>query len=293
MGMALGPLVGGTLGTISLAGTASGDRVARGRWRQPRSRSSVKAPLPKPDDVPISVGLTAPRHRPLPDRGRSGSATARDFTVIVRLLAYAPHALAGAAEASGAEHSSPTHLGPVFFGWGSALAIFSPCAAQAPLNRYLGWCPPSLVGVALIGEWACCVSALNASESGSGRGSLGSCDGRLAGCQRMPLSHRGRDECDPVTAAHIARRRIFSSLQISRRRRDSSSAGAIGAADRTLWGAAGAVLGQPPLRCVTRRLRRRWQATGCCSRPPSASAWSGCCSRTAGAAPAHTRSPGG
>ena len=143
MGMALGPLVGGTLGTIS--------------WRAPFLGTALLMalaavtvavfvkPLPKPKDFPISVGFTALRQRPL--LLWSAASLCYNFTIIC-LLAYAPHALAGAAEASGAEYSSLT-LGLVFFGWGSSLAFFS-LILPGPMIRYLGLVPAILLVLALM-----------------------------------------------------------------------------------------------------------------------------------------------
>ena len=143
MGMALGPLVGGTLGTIS--------------WRAPFLGTALLMalaattvavfvkPLPKTAEAPISTGFTALRQRPL--LLWSAASLCSNFTIVC-LLAYAPHALAGAAEASGAEYSSLT-LGLVFFGWGSALAIFSLILPGAML-RYLGLVPSILIGVVLM-----------------------------------------------------------------------------------------------------------------------------------------------
>jgi len=143
MGMALGPLVGGSLGTIS--------------WRAPFLGTALLMalaattvvvfvkPLPKPQPSSISVGFRALRHRPL--LVWSAAALFYNFTILC-LLAYAPHALAGAAEASGVEYSSLT-LGVVFFGWGSALAIFS-LIAPGPLMKYLGLVPSILVVLVLM-----------------------------------------------------------------------------------------------------------------------------------------------
>src|SRR5699024_5113721 len=115
LGMALGPLVGGTLGTIS--------------WRTPFLGTAIMMaiaattvalfvkPLPKPKPVPLTAGFAALRHRPL--LLWSSASLLYNFTIIC-LLAYAPHALTGAAAASGADYTSLT-LGLVFFGWGTAL----------------------------------------------------------------------------------------------------------------------------------------------------------------------------
>ncbi|GAA4475050.1 MFS transporter [Enteractinococcus fodinae] len=143
MGMALGPLVGGTLGTISwrapFLGTALLTALAA------TTIAIFVKPLPKPDDMPISVGFSVLRRRPL--LVWSAASLCANFTVIC-VLAYAPHALAGAAKASGAEHSSLT-LGLVFFGWGSALAIFSLVLPRL-MSRYLGLIPAILTGLALM-----------------------------------------------------------------------------------------------------------------------------------------------
>lgn len=143
MGMALGPLVGGTLGTIS--------------WRAPFLGTAVLMaiaattiavfvkPLPKTAAVPISVGFTAMRRKPL--LIWSSTALAVNFTILCA-LAYAPHAVNTAAISSGAQTTSLT-LGFVFFGWGAALAIFS-VALPTTLLRLLGLVPSIVLVVVLM-----------------------------------------------------------------------------------------------------------------------------------------------
>ena len=137
-GMALGPLVGGSLGTIS--------------WRAPFLGTAVLMaiaattvmvfvkPLPKTAAVPVTAGLRALAKKPL--LLWSAASFMGNFTIVC-LLAYAPHAVATAAEASGVGHSS-LMLGVVFFGWGTALAIFS-LTLPAPMIKYLGMVPAILV----------------------------------------------------------------------------------------------------------------------------------------------------
>ncbi|GAA2028551.1 hypothetical protein GCM10009720_05390 [Yaniella flava] len=143
LGMALGPLVGGTLGTIS--------------WRTPFLGTAIMMaiaattvalfvkPLPKPKPVPLTAGFAALRHRPL--LLWSSASLLYNFTIIC-MLAYAPHALTGAAAASGADYTSLT-LGLVFFGWGTALAVCS-LALPGPMIRYFGLVPAILIALALM-----------------------------------------------------------------------------------------------------------------------------------------------
>lgn len=142
-GMALGPLVGGTLGTIS--------------WRAPFLGTAVLMtiaattvivfvkPLPKTAAAPVTAGLRALGKKPL--LLWSTASFMGNFSIVC-LLAYAPHAVATAAEASGVGHSS-LMLGAVFFGWGTALAIFS-LTLPAPMIRYLGMVPAILVILAVM-----------------------------------------------------------------------------------------------------------------------------------------------
>lgn len=142
-GMALGPLVGGTLGTISWRAPFLGTAVLMGI-----AASIVMLfvkPLPRPDPEPLSGGFTALRHRPL--LIWAAAAFMMNYT-IVSVLAYAPHAVAHAAQASGVEHSS-LMLGLVFFGWGTALAIFS-LTLPFMMLRHLGLVPAIVVGVVLV-----------------------------------------------------------------------------------------------------------------------------------------------
>lgn len=143
MGMALGPLVGGSLGTISWQAPFLGTALLMALAAA--TITIFVKPLPKPANEPISAGFTALRQRPLV----VWSLASLNFTfTMICVLAYAPHALAGAAEASGIEYSSLT-LGAVFFGWGSALAI---CSVLLPrqMIKYLGLVPAILMVLALM-----------------------------------------------------------------------------------------------------------------------------------------------
>lgn len=144
IGMAVGPLVGGTLGTIS--------------WRAPFLATAVLMGVaavtvamfvesfPKRVPAPMSSGLTSLRQRPL--LLWSTVAMCSNFTIVC-LLAYAPHVVAGAAISSGLNHSSLT-LGFVFLGWGSAFAIFS-LVFPAPMIRLLGLVPAVVIFLVLMG----------------------------------------------------------------------------------------------------------------------------------------------
>lgn len=154
LGMALGPLLGGTLGTISwrapFLGTALLMAIAA------ITVAAFVKPLPKQEAAPISVGFTALRHKAL--LLWSVSTFCFNFTIVC-ILAYAPHAVANAAQASGVHQSSLT-LGMVFFGWGTTLAVFSLTLPRL-LLRALGLAPAILVLMAIMG--ACfLVLALNA-----------------------------------------------------------------------------------------------------------------------------------
>lgn len=142
-GMALGPLVGGTLGSISwrapFLGTAALMAIAA---------STViffVKPLPRSRPERLTAGFTALKRRPL--LVWATAAFMMNFTILC-VLAYAPHAVAHAAESSGVQHSS-LMLGLVFFGWGTALAIFS-LTVPAIMLRHLGIVPAIIVALVLV-----------------------------------------------------------------------------------------------------------------------------------------------
>lgn len=153
MGMALGPLVGGSLGTISWRAPFLGTELLMAVAAT--TITVFVKPLPKPADEPISAGFRALRHRPF--LLWSLASLCFNFTIIC-LLAYAPHALAGAAEASGTDYSSLT-LGAVFFGWGSMLAVFSLLLPRL-LLRHLGLVP-AILSVLILMSVGLMVMALN------------------------------------------------------------------------------------------------------------------------------------
>lgn len=139
-GMALGPLTGGLLGSVS--------------WRAPFLGTAflmavaavtvlifVK-PSSKPRLVPPSAGFRALRKGSL--LLWSSVSFLFNFTIVC-LLAYSPHVIAGALGTSRAMGHSTT-LGLVFFGWGVALAV---CALvfPGPLKRRLGLVPAMLLAV--------------------------------------------------------------------------------------------------------------------------------------------------
>lgn len=142
-GMALGPLVGGTLGSIS--------------WRAPFLGTAVLMaiaattvmffvkPLPRAEVVPITAGFAALKRRPL--LIWAVSSFMMNFTIVC-VLAYAPHAVSYAAQASGVTDSA-LMLGLVFFGWGAALAVFS-LTLPAPLMKLLGIVPAVIVALVLV-----------------------------------------------------------------------------------------------------------------------------------------------
>ena len=142
-GMALGPLVGGTLGTISWRAPFLGTAVL-----MTIAATTVIAfvkPLPKTPAEPITAGFRALAKKPL--LLWSLASFMVNFTIVC-LLAYAPHAVANAAEASGVGHSS-LMLGTVFFGWGTALAIFS-LTLPAMMIRHFGLVPAGLLTLSMM-----------------------------------------------------------------------------------------------------------------------------------------------
>ena len=140
-GMALGPLVGGTLGSISWRAPFLGTALMMGLAAA--TVTIFVKPADKPSPVPLTAGFSALSEKPL--LLLAATALCYNFSFIC-LLAYAPHALAGAAEASGASYT-PLTLGTVFFGWGVVLAICS-LALPEPMIEHLGLVPSILTTLA-------------------------------------------------------------------------------------------------------------------------------------------------
>lgn len=144
VGMAVGPLAGGALGSIS--------------WRMPFFGTAVLMAiglvaivvlLPKPAAAPrkasLGAGFAALSRPPL--LLLSAAALCYNFGFFT-LLAYSPYPLEAAAHAAGIEFGAH-ELGLVFFGWGLALAVTSVLAAPK-LTRRFGLIPVLSVTLALL-----------------------------------------------------------------------------------------------------------------------------------------------
>lgn len=144
VGMAVGPLAGGALGSIS--------------WRMPFFGTAVLMAiglvaivvlLPKPAAAPrkasLGAGFAALSRPPL--LLLSAAALFYNFGFFT-LLAYSPYPLEAAAYAAGIEFGAH-ELGLVFFGWGLALAVTSVLAAPK-LTRRFGLIPVLSVTLALL-----------------------------------------------------------------------------------------------------------------------------------------------
>lgn len=137
IGMAVGPLVGGVLGTISWRGPFYGTAVLMAI-----ALVAIIGFLKLPDQAPnankisISASFKALRNPAL--LALSITAVFYNFGFFV-LLAYTPFPLEAAAQAVGLEFGA-TQLGYVFFGWGLALAITSVLVAP-PATRKFGLRP--------------------------------------------------------------------------------------------------------------------------------------------------------
>ncbi|MDN5687132.1 MAG: MFS transporter [Brachybacterium sp.] len=143
IGMALGPLVGGLLGSVS--------------WRAPFAGTAVlmavgflaivlllrREPLPAP--VSPLASLRALSHPAL--RTLALTAIFYNFAFFV-LLAYSPFPLEAAAAARGTEFGA-MGIGGVFFGWGLGLAITSVFVAPV-LTRRLGLIPTLVTTLSLL-----------------------------------------------------------------------------------------------------------------------------------------------
>ncbi len=143
IGLAVGPLVGGLLGSISWRGPFFGTAALMAialvailaLLRAPKRRDGDPAPA-APEKVSILAGFRALRNPAL--RSLSIVALFYNFGFFV-LLAYSPYPMEAAASAVGIEFGAH-ELGLVFFGWGLALAITSVLVAPV-LTRRLGLRP--------------------------------------------------------------------------------------------------------------------------------------------------------
>nr|WP_053387440.1 MFS transporter [Leucobacter japonicus] len=148
IGLAVGPLVGGVLGTLSWRGPFFGTAALMAialiaivvLLRQPKRTdvgdAGAAGAAPAVEKVSILAGFRALRNPAL--RSLSIVALFYNFGFFV-LLAYSPYPMEAAAKAVGLEFGAH-ELGLVFFGWGLALAITSVLVAPV-LTRRLGLRP--------------------------------------------------------------------------------------------------------------------------------------------------------
>lgn len=133
IGMAVGPLLGGALGTLSWRGPFFGTAALMAI-----ALIAIVAFLRLPKDAPapakisITASFRALRNPAL--LALSITALFYNFGFFV-LLAYTPFPLEAAAKAMGMDFGA-TELGFVFFGWGLALAITSVIVAPPATRRF-------------------------------------------------------------------------------------------------------------------------------------------------------------
>lgn len=144
VGMALGPLLGGTLGEVS--------------WRAPFFGTAalmavsfiailtlLRKPATRPEKIPLTAGFTALRRPPL----LLLALTALFYNYgFFTLLAYSPYPIQDAAALQGQDFGAH-ELGLVFFGWGIALAVTSVFGAPL-LTRRFGLRPVLFAMLALL-----------------------------------------------------------------------------------------------------------------------------------------------
>ena len=140
VGMAVGPLVGGALGSISWRGPFFGTAVLmaiglvailallRAPRRSQEERAAAKEA--RPSFLASFKALGNPALLAL-----AGVAVFYNFGFFV-LLAYSPYPMEAAAKAAGSGSFGAHELGLVFFGWGLALAITSVCVAPLLTRRF-------------------------------------------------------------------------------------------------------------------------------------------------------------
>ncbi|RGE23352.1 MFS transporter [Leucobacter sp. wl10] len=162
VGMAVGPLVGGALGSISWRGPFFGTAALMAiallailvLLRAPKQSAAERAAAraARPSLVASFKALGNPALLAL-----AGVAMFYNFGFFV-LLAYSPYPMEAAARASGVREFGAHELGLVFFGWGVALAITSVLVAPV-LTRRLGLRP---VLFAMLSGLAVCLVLLGA-----------------------------------------------------------------------------------------------------------------------------------
>ncbi|MGA1828854.1 MFS transporter [Microbacterium sp.] len=131
LGMAVGPLVGGLLGSISWRGPFFGTATLMG-IAFIAITVMLRADTEPRERISFTAGFVALRHPAL----RTLAITALFYNYsFFTLLAYSPFPIAAAADAAGFEFGAQ-ELGFVFFGWGVALAIASVLVAPVLTRRF-------------------------------------------------------------------------------------------------------------------------------------------------------------
>ncbi|PRI10401.1 MFS transporter [Leucobacter massiliensis] len=160
VGMAVGPLVGGALGSLSWRGPFFGTAalmaitlvailaLLRAPRRTAAERAAARAARPS-----FLASFRALRNPAL--LALATVAVFYNFGFFV-LLAYSPYPMAAAAQAAGIAEFGAHELGLVFFGWGLALAITSVLVAPV-LTRRFGLRP---VLFTMLGALTACLALL-------------------------------------------------------------------------------------------------------------------------------------
>jgi predicted MFS family arabinose efflux permease len=159
IGMAIGPLVGGLLGSVSWRAPFGGTAALMGVGFIAVLALLQKAEKPAPANP--TAALRALAHPAL--RTLAVVAFFYNFAFFA-ILAYSPFPLEAAAKAMGTEFGA-MQIGWVFFGWGLALAITSVFVSPV-LTRKLGLMPTLLATLALLTCVMLGMAAVQASMAG-------------------------------------------------------------------------------------------------------------------------------
>ncbi|MGR4009752.1 MFS transporter [Leucobacter sp. 1207-22] len=137
VGMAVGPLVGGALGSLSWRGPFFGTATLMAIallailvFLKSPKQPATQAVGERPEPLSSLRALRNPALRSL-----ALVAVFYNFGFFV-LLAYSPYPMEGAAKLAGADSFGAHELGLVFFGWGLALACTSVMLAPALTRRF-------------------------------------------------------------------------------------------------------------------------------------------------------------